>query len=90
MTHEILAYVAERPRARDTFEGILRWWLLERWTERQRREVRRAVDELVEAGFLVATRGRDGRLRYGLDPARLDEARRLAADRDEEAPWPTS
>jgi hypothetical protein len=85
MALEILAYVTHRPSAQDTFEGILEWWVMERYLERQRREVRGAVDELVAAGFLVAARGRDRRLRFKLNPERGEEARALVT-RWEEGP----
>lgn len=87
MAYKILAYLAERPRAQDTLDGIFRWWVLERWTERQRMAAQQAVDDLVGAGFLIATRGRDDRWRYRLDHHRLAEVQRLVAawDREQEA-----
>lgn len=79
MAYEILHYVTRRPRAQDTFDGILKWWLLEHWIERQRQGVRRAVEELLEAGLLISSRGRDDRERFRVDPGRLEEARELVA-----------
>ena len=81
MSFEILAYVTQRPRAQDTFEGILEWWVLERSIERQPLAVQAAVDELVRAGFLLVSRGRDRRERYRLNPRRRAEAQALLAGR---------
>jgi hypothetical protein len=75
MALEILEYLTLRPDAQDTLEGILEWWVVSD-RERDPREVRAAVDELVEGGFLLAARGRDQQERYRLDPLR-----RLAAER---------
>ena len=47
----ILAYLAERPRAMDTVEGIALYWL-----EAEVDDVRRALAELVSLGQVVAYR----------------------------------
>src|SRR5262245_39788913 len=47
MAFEILAYLVHHPKAQDTFEGIVEWWLLERYIERQRAAVEAAMEELV-------------------------------------------
>jgi hypothetical protein len=77
MALEILTYLAQTPDAQDTFDGILQWWAVERSRPRNPREVRAAVDELVSAGFLVATRGRDQQERYRMNAARRADARAL-------------
>ncbi len=78
---EILAYLTERPRAQDTLEGILEWWVLERYIERQRAAAEAAVNELVDFGFLLAVRGHDQRQRYRLNPERRAEAEALVRGR---------
>ena len=79
MAFEILTYLTQRPNAQDTFEGILEWWVLERYIERQRVTVQAAVEELVGSGFLLAIRGSDQRERFRLDPQRRAEAEALIA-----------
>lgn len=79
MAFDILAYLVRHPRAQDTFEGILQWWLLERYIERQRVAVEAAVEELVDTGFVLARQGRDRRQRFTLNPARSVEAQALVA-----------
>lgn len=76
---DILAFVLRNPRAQDTLEGIVEWWLLEQRIERETARIRRAVEELVADGLLVEKAGGAGPPRYAVNPARLDEARRLAA-----------
>jgi hypothetical protein len=81
MAFEILTYLVQHPRAQDTFEGILQWWLLERYIERQRAAVQGAVEELVDSGLVLAHQGRDRRRRYRLNPRRSAEAQALVARR---------
>jgi hypothetical protein len=82
MAFEILTYLVQHPRAQDTFEGILQWWLLERYIERQRVAVEAAVEELVESGLILTRHGRDRRRRFALNPARCAEAQALVASRE--------
>jgi hypothetical protein len=65
----ILAYLADRPRAMDTVEGIALYWV-----EAEVDEVRRALAELVKAGHMVAYR-QAGQVYYralGVPPTRAD------------------
>jgi hypothetical protein len=73
MAHEILTYLATRPKAQDTLDGIEQWWLLERHIERHSDLVRQAVDTLVEQGWLVENKGKDAQSRYRLNPERREE-----------------
>lgn len=73
----ILAYLDEHPMARDTWEGIVEWWLLEREIRRQGRKVQQALDRLVEEELLVASEGPDRRLHYRVNPERREEVRLL-------------
>ncbi len=50
---EILKYIAGRPKGRDSLEGILHWWLVERLVAIHQPEVVASVEELVEKGFLL-------------------------------------
>ena len=79
MAIEILTYLTSAPQAQDTFDGILQWWGVDRDRPRNAREVRAAVDELVAAGFLVATRGRDEQERYRMNPALREDAQALVS-----------
>ncbi len=70
---EILTYLARRPDAQDTLEGIFEWWVIEPKRPRNPRDVRAAVEELLAAGFLLSASGRDRQERYRLNPARRNE-----------------
>jgi predicted transcriptional regulator len=63
----ILAYLAEHPKAQDTLEGIVEWWLLEQEIKRRTAMVREALAELLAKGLVVERKGRDGRMHYRLN-----------------------
>lgn len=77
---EILAYLADNPGARDTWEGIVEWWLLEQKIQRESRRVARALEQLVEDGFVIRCQGPDGRAHYALNAERSEEVRRRLED----------
>jgi hypothetical protein len=52
----ILQYLIEHPDAKDTFEGIHKWWLPKGHSGRGRDEVQSALDLLTAKGWLT-TRG---------------------------------
>ncbi len=62
--HQVLGYVARRPGARDTFKGILHWWLHEQRRSIGRETVRSALDQLVARGALEQHRLPGGDLLY--------------------------
>lgn len=57
---EILSYLETRPDSRDTFEGVVRWWMLRFRFDQEVRRLRAAVSILTESGFLVLDRRADG------------------------------
>jgi Fe2+ or Zn2+ uptake regulation protein len=65
LAHEISRYLADRPDAVDTAEGILRWWLPQRGVETTVDTLRRALDALVEARVIERRELPDGRSVYG-------------------------
>ena len=73
LAHEVSRYLAERPDAVDTAEGILRWWLPQRGVETTPDILRRALDALVDARLIERRELPDGRSVYGrvsrTDPA---------------------
>lgn len=54
IAREILAYLFEHPDARDTLEGIMEWWLLERNVRRQRDLVAAALQDLVDRNLVLS------------------------------------
>ena len=43
--YQILAYLVEHPKAQDTVEGIVEWWLLERAIKYQKTQIVKAIAE---------------------------------------------
>jgi len=62
---EIEGYLAERPGAADTFEGISRWWLAGLQLGDATDDVQRALDLLVQRKVVVKTMLPDGKALYG-------------------------
>ena len=72
IAREILNYLANNQEASDNLEGITHWWLLKQSVYRNVKDVREALGELLELGYL--TRGGEiPALRDGLDPTDEDE-----------------
>lgn len=72
----ILRHLVEHPDAKDTLEGIVRWWgkPLSRGTHVEM--VRQSLEELTHRGWVsVRTSGTGIRL-YGLSKDRLDDVKR--------------
>jgi hypothetical protein len=64
---EILQYLVDNPKAQDTLEGIVTWWLLVRTIKQQRQSVKEALAILVEDGFVIAKKGSDTRTYYKIN-----------------------
>ena len=50
---EIVRYIVAHPEAKDTIEGVMRWWLPEGLPERRREDVEAGLAVLVARGFIV-------------------------------------
>jgi hypothetical protein len=74
---EILAYLTEHPDAKDTFEGIGEWWLLEREIRRRTVQIKEALGELVARKFILERKGLDSRIHYQVNPRKLRQIRAL-------------
>jgi hypothetical protein len=61
---EILDYLARRPDAQDTIEGIVRWWVLDSCIRNWERKITKTVAQLVERGFLEERPSLDGKIFY--------------------------
>jgi hypothetical protein len=71
---EILRYLVEHPDAKDTIEGITRWWIQPQRPERdewKRDLVQDAMDELVARGWVVRRDITPSNVVYGLDKQHL-------------------
>jgi len=61
---KILRYLQEHPRAADTANGILEWWLLKQSISEQQNLVEQALKMLVEKNLILSTTAIDGRKHY--------------------------
>jgi hypothetical protein len=75
--YRILDYVAKNPNAQDTLEGIVEWWLLDRYTAVNIARVKKALEELVSAGLMLERRGKGSRIYYKINSRRVKEISRL-------------
>ena len=66
LAREILAHLRKHPQAGDTLIGIARWWLLRERIAAVTTNVKCALDELVELGFVARIAGADGQASYRL------------------------
>lgn len=77
---EILSYLVEHPDAKDTAEGIMKWWFSKADTEREKDEVQEAIDFLVEKRWLVVREIADSKKIYGVERERLGEIKAYLKD----------
>lgn len=82
LEREILDYLIRHPDAQDTIEGIVDWWLLEQRMRTVQSEVRRALVELEQRGFVVSSASPDGRLIFRFNVHRGGEAKAWLRKRD--------
>jgi hypothetical protein len=75
--NEILAYLVDHPDARDTLEGIVEWWLLERQIKFQTARVKEALSDLVDRGLILEHRGLDSQIHYRINQSRYEEIQEL-------------
>jgi hypothetical protein len=71
--YRILKYLVENPNAQDTLEGIVEWWLLDRFTASHAATVKEALVALVVADLVLERRGKDTRVYYKLNRRKLKE-----------------
>ena len=74
---KILQYLVEHPDAKDTPEGIYKWWLPKGYSDRGRDEVQKALDLLTSKEWLTKRGTVPSREIYGINKDRLQEIRRF-------------
>jgi hypothetical protein len=81
--NEILAYLVDHPKAQDTLEGIVEWWLLEREIKFQTAGVKEALSELVAKGLILEKKGSNSQIHYRINQAKYREIQELFKQRVE-------
>jgi len=66
----VLGYLCSFPDAKDTVEGVEKWWLSAKGIDAGAEAVRAALDYLVERRWLISTAGHSGSRMYGLNQER--------------------
>ena len=69
--NEILHYLVGHPDAKDTIDGIARWWLPPNDRGSKREQVQIAIDELVARGWIIRRETTPSHVVYGLDKQHL-------------------
>jgi hypothetical protein len=69
IAYEILQYLIDHPKAQDTLEGIVQWWLSEGTIKRQA-FVKEALSVLVTDRLVLACKGKDNQTRYKINGRR--------------------
>jgi len=85
MIRQILHYLTEHPDAKDTIQGIPRWWLPKNPVERRKEEVREAVDVLVARGWVTKRQITPSRSLYGMNKEKLEEIKVFLREHESEA-----
>ncbi|GJL53848.1 MAG: hypothetical protein NPIRA02_09800 [Nitrospirales bacterium] len=75
LIRQILTYLLKYPEAKDTVEGIKRWWLTEYQDNHRAEDVRKAIQWLVEQGWLRYRESRTSEIIYGLNKAEIKQVR---------------
>ena len=81
--NEILAYLVDHPKAQDTLEGIVEWWLLERKIEFVTASVKEALSELVGKGLILEETGPDSQIHYRINQSKYKEIQELFKQKNE-------
>lgn len=73
ITREILRYLMTNPGAKDTLEGIARWWLERNRVERTVDDVARSLHLLVTQGLIIRRQARAALPYYLANPVKRRE-----------------
>jgi len=77
LARAILRYLERHPEAKDSLDGIARWWIQREWCERQLADVERALDVLLSGDLVLETRRPGIPPYYHLNPERRDAIARI-------------
>jgi hypothetical protein len=81
----ILQYLLDHPDARDTMQGILRWWLPRDSAACGEAEVQAALEVLVARGWLTRRPTTSSQELYGVNKDKLEEIKGFLREPESEA-----
>lgn len=71
---DILHYLMKNPDAKDTIDGILKWWVPKKIViEQEKSKVQEALGILVEKGFITEWKTGSSQKYYGMTENQLEE-----------------
>jgi len=73
----ILGYLCSHPDAKDTADGVEKWWLNGMEISMDARSVQGSLDYLVRMGWLVSSQRQGTGMVYGLNADRRDKLRKF-------------
>lgn len=76
ISNEILEYLVEHPRAQDTLEGIMNWWLMEQTIKFQEAQVKKTLADLVAKGLILEHKRPDSEIHYRINQSKLEEVQK--------------
>ena len=77
LNRQILRYLVEHPDAKDTVDGVIKWWLSEDLAGRGRKTVQEGLDMLVSKGWLTRRDVTSSEKIYGVMKDRLGEIKKF-------------
>lgn len=80
LVRAIVRYLIAHPEAKDTIEGVMRWWLPDGPAEQRREDVEDGLELLVARGWIVKRAIAPARQIYCANRERLVDMRAFAAD----------
>lgn len=82
---QILRYLMKNPEAKDTIQGIVRWWLPKDPVERRQDEVQEALEHLVARRWVTQRETATSQRFYGLNEEKLEEIEIFLSERESKA-----
>jgi len=73
VNREILGYLLDHPDAKDTVDGVIKWWLPEDLVDRGKKTVQEVLEILVSRGWLTERNVTSSEKIYGMNKDRLEE-----------------
>jgi hypothetical protein len=80
ITLMVLQHWMSNPGAKDTLEGIRKWWVATKRLEPRSDELQAVLDELMHKDWLVRFKPRGSKHVYGLNKERLQEIQENLSD----------